>query len=144
MLDSCFSGKVLDADDRRPGPWNARGLAQLAYEKGMYILAAAQRTESALELNQLGHGLLTYVLITNGIEKFLADRDPQNGILTVPEWLDYAAEAVSAASGRLGADRQLPLGVARLVGPRRGSALQTARAFYPRDAFEQPWIVARR
>ena len=35
---------------------NSKGLAQLAYEKGMYILTAAQSYQAALEAAQFGHG----------------------------------------------------------------------------------------
>ena len=38
---------------------DSKGLAQLAYEKGMYILTAAQSYQAAQETSQLGHGLLT-------------------------------------------------------------------------------------
>jgi hypothetical protein len=63
VIDACHSGKAIDAE--KVGPMNATGLAQLAYEKGMYILAASQGRESALEAPQLagGHGYLTFALV---------------------------------------------------------------------------------
>ena len=39
---ACNSGQALEAKEKRRGPMNTRGLAQLAYEKGMYVLTAAQ------------------------------------------------------------------------------------------------------
>ena len=42
VIDACNSGQALEAEERRRGPMNSKGLAQLAYEKGMYILTAAQ------------------------------------------------------------------------------------------------------
>lgn len=47
---------------------NSKGLAQLAYEKGMYILTAAQSYQAALEAAQLGHGYLTYALVEEGLK----------------------------------------------------------------------------
>lgn len=38
MIDACNSGQALEAEERRRGPMNSRGLAQLAYEKGTYIV----------------------------------------------------------------------------------------------------------
>ncbi len=66
---------------------NSKGLAQLAYEKGMFILAAAQSYQAALEADELGHGLLTYVLIEEGLKKTAADRAPKDGRVLLREWL---------------------------------------------------------
>ena len=56
IIDACNSGQALEAEEKRRGPMNSKGLAQLAYEKGMYILTAAQSYQAALEAAQLGHG----------------------------------------------------------------------------------------
>ena len=73
---------------------NVKGLAQLAYEKGMYILTAAQSYQVALESPQRGHGYLTYALVQEGLKTGEADIDPENGQVTVREWLDYATQRV--------------------------------------------------
>ncbi len=49
VIDACNSGQALEAEERRRGPMNSKGLAQLAYEKGMFILTAAQSYQAALE-----------------------------------------------------------------------------------------------
>lgn len=36
VIDACNSGQALESEEQRRGPMNTRGLAQLAYEKGMY------------------------------------------------------------------------------------------------------------
>ena len=72
VIDACNSGQALEAEEKRRGPMNSKGLAQLAYEKGMYILTAAQSYQAALEAAQLGHGLLTYALVEEGLKT--ADR----------------------------------------------------------------------
>ena len=73
---------------------NSKGLAQLAYEKGMYILTAAQGYQVALEAAQLGHGYLTYALVEEGLKTSRADAAPGDGKVTAREWLDFAAERV--------------------------------------------------
>lgn len=73
---------------------NSKGLAQLAYEKGIYILAAAQSYQAAQEADELGHGLLTYALIEEGLKKTSADRAPRDGRVLLQEWLEYAIERV--------------------------------------------------
>ena len=48
VIDACNSGQALEATEARRGPMNSKGLAQLAYEKGMYILTAAQSYQNYL------------------------------------------------------------------------------------------------
>ncbi len=102
VIDACNSGQALEAEERRRGPMNSKGLAQLAYEKGMFILTAAQSYQAALETAQLGHGYLTYALIEEGFKKGLADRRAKDGEITVREWFDYATDRVPRDTGRVG------------------------------------------
>ena len=81
MIDACNSGQALEAEEKRRGPMNSKGLAQLAYEKGMYILTAAQSYQAALETSQLGHGYLTFALVEEGLKKGMADRRPKDGLV---------------------------------------------------------------
>jgi uncharacterized caspase-like protein len=86
IIDACHSGQVLEADEWRVGPMNSRGLAQLAWEKGMEILTASQSDQLAMEMKSLGHGLLTYALLEGFSEA------PRNeGRLSGSAWLDFAA-----------------------------------------------------
>lgn len=94
IIDACNSGQALEAEEKRRGPMNSKGLAQLAYEKGMYILTAAQSYQAALETPQRGHGYLTYALVEEGLNTASADVDPRDGEVTVREWLDYATQRV--------------------------------------------------
>jgi len=81
----------------KPGPMGDRGLGQLAYDKGMRILAATQADDVALESGSLGQGLLTYALkegLTAGAgAHMLADTDG-DGAVTMKEWLTYAETRV--------------------------------------------------
>ena len=85
VIDACNSGQALEAEEKRRGPMNSKGLAQLAYEKGMYILTAAQSYQAALEAAQLGHGLLTYALSKKGF-KTSADNEPKDGVERASGW----------------------------------------------------------
>ena len=105
VIDSCQSGQVLEAEEKRRGPMNSRGLAQLAYEKGAYILAAAQSYQAALEFKRLGHGILTYVLVEEGLGQYAADSAPRDGVITVGEWLQYATRQVPSEIQSLDQER---------------------------------------
>src|SRR5262245_59229300 len=94
VLDACNSGQALEAEEKRRGPMNSKGLAQLAYEKGMYILTAAQSFQAALEAAQLGHGYLTYALVEEGLKTPVADSSPKDGLVIAREWLNFATERV--------------------------------------------------
>jgi uncharacterized caspase-like protein len=72
ILDSCNSGKIMDARDRR-GLLNSRGLARLTYDKAMWALTASQSLEEGREEMGVGHGLLTYALMEEEIMRWEAD-----------------------------------------------------------------------
>jgi hypothetical protein len=93
VVDACNSGQALTAEEKRRGPMNTRGLAQLAYEKGMYILTASQSNEVAFESEQLKHSYLAFALIEDGIKSGCADLD-HDGQITLREWFAFASERV--------------------------------------------------
>jgi hypothetical protein len=138
IIDACQSGQALESEEKRRGPMNSRGLAQLAYEKGMYILTAAQSYQSALELSELGHGLLTYSLVMDGLEKHKADDDPQDGRIFDREWLEYATtrtpelqvETLRRPEARALANSE--------SGP---SGAQRPKLFYRRELSSSPWVI---
>jgi uncharacterized caspase-like protein len=86
--------QALEAEGKRRGPMNSKGLAQLAYEKGMYVMTAAQSYQAANEAAKLGHGFLTYALVEAGLKQGAADREPKNGTIDLREWLNFATEEV--------------------------------------------------
>ncbi len=150
VIDACNSGQALEAAERRRGPMNSKGLAQLAYEKGMYILTAAQSYQAAQEVSQLGHGLLTYALVEEGLKQSAADADPKDGEVWVREWFDYAStrvpnmqiERMKQARG-LGVTLSFVEGQEQSVEAER-HVTQTPRVFYRRESEGRPLIVARR
>jgi WD40 repeat protein len=140
VIDACNSGQALEAEEKRRGPMNSKGLAQLAYEKGMYILTAAQGYQAALEAAQLGHGFLTYVLVEEGLKKGEADApSSHDGQIVVREWFDYAAERVPLM--QLARVKQRGLAIAHAL-PREQD-VQRPRTFYRRETDLRPLVVAR-
>jgi WD40 repeat protein/uncharacterized caspase-like protein len=150
VIDACNSGQALEAEERRRGPMNSKGLAQLAYEKGMYILTAAQSYEAAQEASQLGHGFLTYALVEEGLKQDAADSDPKDGEVSVREWFDYASRRVpNMQLEKIKQLRDLGLNVSFVASeeraPERERRLtQTPRVFYRRESEALPLIVAKR
>jgi hypothetical protein len=147
VIDACNSGQALEAEEKRRGPMNTKGLAQLAYEKGMYVLTAAQSYQAALEAAQLGHGLLTYVLVEEGLQKGEADsRAARDGQIVVREWFDYAADRVPRM--RLEQLKQKRgLKIVSTGAPGDVSAgerdVQRPRTFYRRELEARPLVIAR-
>ena len=140
VIDACHSGQALEADEKRRGPMNSKGLAQLAYEKGMYILTAAQSYQAAKEATKLGHGFLTYALVEEGLKTDLADRDPKDGQVLLREWLDFATERVPQIQQVYDKARQLQ----QLDATRQADDnIQRPRVFYRREPDPHPMVVAR-
>jgi hypothetical protein len=141
VIDSCYSGQSLEAEDPRQGPMNSRGLAQLAYDKGMYILAASQSDQAALELRELGHGLLTYALVEEGLNQGKADVN-HDGQILLREWLDYPRHALPGLQHGV-----LKLGDNERTASRKQAAAapspQRPRIFYRRDPDVKPFVVAK-
>jgi WD40 repeat protein/uncharacterized caspase-like protein len=145
VLDACNSGQALEAEEKRRGPMNSTGLAQLAYEKGMYILTAAQSYQAALEAAELGHGYLTFALIEDGLKKGLSDRDPKDGQALAREWFNYAEERVPQMQEREMQARLLlnfASNEAKANDPKQRS-VQRPRVFYRRELEAHPFVVAK-
>ncbi len=139
VIDACHSGAV-EGEEKRRGPMNSRGLAQLAYEKGMFILTASQSFQSANEAAKvgdrvLGHGFLTFELL-EAMNDRTVDKD-KNGTVVEREWFDYAVEQVPRLQQKTG-----PRKDAFVLGPdNAGNVTQTPRIFYPRDPNARPFAV---
>ena len=156
VIDACNSGQALEAEEQRRGPMNSKGLAQLAYEKGMYILTAAQSYQAAQEASQLGHGLLTYALVEEGLKQRAADNDPKDGEVWVREWFDYASARVpNMQLEKMEKARSVGISLSfteadkRTEGDKRAPDLerrvtQTPRVFYRRESEGRPLVVAKR
>jgi WD40 repeat protein len=142
VIDACNSGQALEAEEKRRGPMNSKGLAQLAYEKGMSILTAAQSYQAALETAQLGHGYLTFALIEEGLKKGTADNNRKDGKVLVREWFNYATERVPQMQEQNLGSRIL-LEEEKAKDPAKGRGVQRPRVFYRRELEARPLIVAQ-
>jgi WD40 repeat protein len=140
VLDACNSGQALEAEESRRSPMNSKGLAQLAYEKGMYILTAAQNYQAALEAAEPGHGYLTFALIEDGLKRRLADRDPKDGLALAREWFNYAQERVGQMQPRLPLDFAANGAKAKDLKQRN---IQRPRVFYRRELESRQFVVAK-
>lgn len=135
VIDACHSGQALEAVDKRRGPMNTRGLAQLAYEKGMYVLTASQSIEAAFESETFKHSYLAYALVEEGMKSGAADADLDGRVL-LDEWFDYAmARVPQMGTDKLSKELELVDADERRV--------QRPRAFYAAKTGPQRLIVAQ-
>ncbi len=150
VIDACNSGQALESEEKRRGPMNSKGLAQLAYEKGMYILTAAQSYQAAQEASKFGHGFLTYALVEEGLRQSKADTEPKDGAVMVREWFDFATQRVpqmqvdmmkEAQAGR-GVSVAFVKGEEQIANPAERN-VQRPRVFYRREVEAQPLVVAK-
>ena len=148
IIDACNSGQALEAEEKRRGPMNSKGLAQLAYEKGMYILTAAQSYQAAIEAERYGHGFLTYALVEEGLKTGVADREPKDGQVLLREWLGFAESRVpqlqqEELEQQNKQGRQLQRVKLAEPGALNARGPQHPRVFYRRDAESHPLVVAK-
>jgi WD40 repeat protein/uncharacterized caspase-like protein len=134
IVDTCHSASAVDEPGFKPGPMGSRGMGQLAYDKGMRILAASQADDVALELDRLQHGLLTYALIEEGLNQRKADNNG-DGRITLDEWLAYGAERVptlynDVKDGRVEALKSRDVHITSLISGRS----------VEKNAFQQPQL----
>jgi WD40 repeat protein/uncharacterized caspase-like protein len=94
VVDACHSAASVESPEFKPGPMGARGLGQLAYDKGMRILASTRANDVAWESARTQQGLLSYALVQDGLADGRADFRPRDGSIGVQEWLEYAAGRV--------------------------------------------------
>lgn len=96
IIDACHAAASVEQPGYKPGPMGDRGLGQLAYDKGMQILAASQADNVAIESAKVRHGLLTYALIREGLMKASDGVHRANldgdGKLTLTEWLQFGEQ----------------------------------------------------
>jgi hypothetical protein len=126
IIDACHSSASVARSGFKPGPMGDSGLGQLAYDKGIRILAATQADDVAMEDANLQQGLLTYALAAEGLGPTggRADLDG-DGRIRLDEWLRYAVQRMPT----LAADER----VGRL-GPSAGGARAISFQDLPADA----------
>jgi uncharacterized caspase-like protein len=141
IIDACNSGQALEnKDEPRRGPMNTRGLAQLAYEKGMYIMTASQNVEEAFVSEKLKHSYLTFALVEEGLKTKAADAD-HNGEVVLREWFDYALARVPKLREEVLQTKSLEEITPKMKAARNQKS-QTPRVFYRRELDSNPLVVA--
>ena len=160
VIDACQSGQALGGEKEGRGPMNSKGLAQLAYDKGMYILTAAQSFQAAREVSrtetgkEIKHGLLTFTLL-EGLRKARPDGE---GRITEREWMNYAVDQVplmqmeemkkrnieirQRGRGQRSSELVFVPGDNDKVDPEKRN-VQRPRVFYRRELEAHPLIVAK-
>jgi len=133
IVDACYSAASVEQEGFKPGPMGSRGLGQLAYDKRMRILAASRASECALEDKGIGHGLLTYALLRDGLERSQADFDPADGRITLGEWLRYGVQRVPVLADDVVAGRVRAINLSE-----RSPLILKPRSSQPRQIVQQP------
>ena len=127
IIDACHSAASVEAGGFKPGPMGDPGLGQLAYDRGIRILAAAQADDVAQEDAGLGQGLLTYALTHDGLGSGSAADLDQDGSVSLDEWLRYGAQRLPLLSQERMALR--PAGASGIVVDDEDAAAQQPSLF---------------
>lgn len=111
IVDACHAASAVEGKDFKPAPMGSRGLGQLAFDKGMKILTATQAANVALESGgKIGHGLLTYALLREGLEQNKSDFRAADKTINLKEWLQYGEFRVPGVYDDLAAGKLKGIG----------------------------------
>ncbi|MCP3395300.1 WD40 repeat domain-containing protein [Bradyrhizobium sp. CCGB12] len=91
IIDACYSAAALGPNGLKFGTTGMRTLGELAYDKGIAVLAASQADRVAVEESSFSLGALTYALVRKGLQQGEADYRPLDGKITLSELFEYAA-----------------------------------------------------
>ena len=93
ILDTCYSKEAIAEPGFKPGPFGSKDLGELAYAKGIRVLAASQGFAFETGEGQVNHGLLNAALIEDGLiaRKALYSGDTE---LTLSQLFQYALKRV--------------------------------------------------
>lgn len=113
IIDACHSGAAVSTPDFKPGPMGDSSLGQLAFDKGIRILAATQADDVALESASLAQGFLTAAL-GEGLTDTGGPADlDKDGRIVLDEWLRYAVARLPSLNAEV----------------RRGGSIEVSRGF---------------
>ncbi|HTF80650.1 MAG TPA: caspase family protein, partial [Cytophagales bacterium] len=105
ILDACQSGGSISTLALR-GAGEEKAMAQLSRSAGVHIFASAGTEQSAKEIEQLKHGLFTYVLIRALSGE--ADGSPHDQKVTVYELKSYLDDQVPELNKQYNGSVQYP------------------------------------
>jgi uncharacterized caspase-like protein len=137
IIDACYSGQALNSTEVRRGPMNTKGLAQLSYEKGIYILTASQDIEVAFEAEIFKHSYLAYALLEEGLKRGEADSN-NDGDIFLREWFEFANNRVPQLRKQRFVRKEL------VEEEEDEQKVQRPRIFYTRDKGAKTFLIGRR
>ena len=125
------------------------GAREVVAQRQQPLEQAARVVAAALEAAQLGHGLLTYALVEEGLKTAVADSEPQDGLLNAREWLNFATdrvpqmqEAKMKQSRGVGVQIAFTEGEEKVAEPEKRT-VQRPRVFYRRELEANPLLIAK-
>ena len=114
ILDSCRTGTVVEAMEGHAfdDAVGRKALRRIARVGGIHVLAASRADEDAVELPEVSHGALTFLLLEGMRGKADVNRDRQ---VTVREIVGYATREMPLLSQRLVSETisQMPVAYSR-------------------------------
>lgn len=108
-IDSCQAGGIMPEIKKFAG---LHALRTLSRNSGIHILAATDRNQNALEVDILGHGLLTFSIL-EGVKSMKADLPPKDGNVSVRELIQYSSQIAPLLSRQFGGYKQYPTAFSR-------------------------------
>jgi WD40 repeat protein len=93
IIDACQSGAAV-AQLAQRGAAEERALAQLSRASGVFVLSASSNTQTAAEMQSLGHGLFTWALL-EGLEGKARRSEGKITIKDLSAWLDEQVPLLS-------------------------------------------------
>ena len=117
IFDSCQSGRALPQLAKgtmfrglQAVQEMDRAVSMLARANGIYLLAAATEQQYALEVPELGHGVLTYALLSGLGETGTPQAPATNGMVTILALLQYVNQQVPELTEKYhGGSKQYPV-----------------------------------
>ena len=103
LMDSCKSGAALTTTR---GFEERKALSRLARAAGIHVVAAAAKSQFAIELDALGHGAFTYALLEGLAGK--ADQS-DDGTVSIRELTGYSEDRLPDISEEASGEPQFPV-----------------------------------
>lgn len=103
MIDACKSGTLRQAFG---GDADRKRIQSVSRTAGIHVLAATEKNQLAVELENLGHGAFTYTVLEALSGR--ADRSPPDGTLNATEVLNYAVAEVPVVAFKYTQSEQFP------------------------------------
>jgi len=109
IFDTCASGGALKISRQGEGPFGFRGaIEKLGQRQGVFTIAASAAGQEAQEIEQLGHGVLTFALLAGlravppggPLEGLAVGPSGPEGTVDVLDWFSFASGHVPRLTKR--------------------------------------------